>query len=133
MPLAELEEEVEAGVSFWGAYEQETLLAVMGLQPVADVALVRHAYTRTKNQGQGLGKALLEHVLGQTQLPILIGTWAAATWAIGFYQSQGFQLVHAHKDALLRRYWRIPPRQVEDSVVLANSRWSGRSAASTET
>src|SRR5262245_30350385 len=83
MPLAELEHEIEAGVAFWGAYEGDTLVAVMGLQHVADVSLIRHAYTRTDWQGKGIGKALLKHVTDQTTRPLLIGTWAAASWAIG--------------------------------------------------
>jgi GNAT superfamily N-acetyltransferase len=119
MPMSELQEEIEAGVVFWGMFEEAGLEAVMGLQDVADVALVRHAYTRTASQGRGLGKALLRHVLGQTSRPVLIGTWAAATWAIGFYESQGFSLVQGpDKDSLLRRYWSIPERQIEESVVL---------------
>ena len=127
MPMSELQEEIEAGVVFWGAFEETRLDAVMGLQHVADVTLVRHAYTRTSSQGRGLGKALLGHVLGQTQTPVLIGTWAAAKWAIGFYESQGFKLVDgAVKESLLRRYWSIPARQIEESVVLADARWRER-------
>jgi GNAT superfamily N-acetyltransferase len=126
MPMNELREEIEAGVVFWGMFEEAGLEAVMGLQHVADVALVRHAYTRTTSQGRGLGKTLLRHVLGQTKRPVLIGTWTAATWAIGFYESQGFRLVDgADKESLLRRYWSIPARQIEESVVLADARWSG--------
>jgi GNAT superfamily N-acetyltransferase len=110
-------------------FEEAGLEAVMGLQHVAGVALVRHAYTRTTSQGRGLGKALLMHVLGQTKRPVLIGTWAAATWAIGFYESQGFRLVDgSDKESLLRRYWSIPARQVEESVVLADASWRGQGA-----
>lgn len=123
MPLAELEEETAAGVWFWGAYENDDLVAVMGLQHVADVSLIRHAYTRTRSQGKGFGKALLRHVAAQTGRPLLIGTWAAATWAIGFYRSQGFRVLGREKDDLLRRYWTIPERQIEESVVLADGRW----------
>ena len=126
MPMSELQEEIEAGVVFWGMFDAAGLEAVMGLQHVADVALVRHAYTRTSSQGRGLGKALLKHVLGETGRPVLIGTWAAATWAIGFYESQGFSLVdRQEKEILLRRYWSIPTRQIEESVVLADARWRG--------
>lgn len=123
MPLAELEHEIAAGVSFWGAYDGDVLAAVMGLQNVRDVSLIRHAYTRTGSQGRGLGKALLKHVVAQTTRPILIGTWSAASWAIGFYQSQGFRVLGAEKDEVLRRYWTIPERQIEESVVLADARW----------
>ena len=129
MPLAELQEEIAAGVSFWGAYEGETLVAVMGLQHVQDVALVRHAYTRSASQGKGIGKALLRHVTAQTDRPLLVGTWAAASWAIAFYQSQGFRVLGKEKDNLLRRYWSIPERQIEESVVLANEQWLGGNAA----
>ena len=126
MPVSELHEEIEAGVAFWGMFEEAGLEAVMGLQHVADVALVRHAYTRTLSQGRGLGKALLKHVVTQTQRPVLIGTWAAATWAIGFYESQGFSLVdRAEKERLLKQYWSIPARQIEESVVLVDARWRG--------
>jgi GNAT superfamily N-acetyltransferase len=124
MPLAELRHEIAAGVAFWGAYEGEVLAAVMGLQNVREVSLIRHAYTRTGSQGRGLGKALLQHVTAQTTRPILIGTWTAATWAIGFYQSQGFRLLGAEKEDVLRRYWTIPERQIEESVVLADARWA---------
>lgn len=123
LPMAELRQEIRAGVTFWGAYENNALIAVMGLQNVADVSLIRHAYTRTSRQGLGIGKALLKHVMGHTERPLLIGTWAAATWAIGFYQSQGFRVLGEEKDDLLRRYWTIPERQIEESVVLANECW----------
>ena len=123
MPMSELEEEVGAGVLFWGMFGEDGLEAVMGLQHVQDVALVRHAYTRTSCQGRGLGKALLRHVLAQTDRPVLIGTWKAAAWAIGFYQGQGFVRVDdAAKPGLLRKYWSIPARQVEESVVLADAK-----------
>ncbi|HVD60904.1 MAG TPA: GNAT family N-acetyltransferase [Gemmatimonadaceae bacterium] len=127
MPPAELREEVNDGVVFWGAFEDGILLGVMGLQHVGDVALVRHAYTRTASQGKGIGAKLLAHVSAQTDRPVLMGTWAAATWAIRFYEKHGFRLVPPKmKDALLRLYWTIPPRQIEESVVLADERWFGR-------
>ena len=127
MPLAELRAEVDAGVVFWGAGDVGRLDAVMGLQQVGDVALIRHAYTRTECQGRGLGRALLAHLRARTDRPMLIGTWAAATWAVRFYQRQGFHLVTVpQKDALLRRYWTVPERQIEDSVVLADERWFAR-------
>ena len=129
MPLAELQQEMQAGVVFWGAHDREALIGVMGLQHVADVSLIRHAYTRTGSQGKGIGKALLKHVMSKTERPLLLGTWAAATWAIRFYQSQGFRVLGKEKDDLLRLYWTIPERQITESVVLANERWPASSCA----
>lgn len=124
MPVAELQGEINDGVVFWGAYENGILVGVMGLQDVGDVALVRHAYTRTTSQGKGIGSKLLVHVSAETDRPVLMGTWAAATWAIRFYENHGFRLVSPdQKEILLRRYWNIPVRQIEESVVLADERW----------
>ena len=129
MSASELRDEVNHGIVFWGAFDERGLVAVMGLQHVADVALIRHAYTRTARQGAGLGKALLAHVAGQTDRPVLVGTWTAATWAIRFYQSHGFRLVAGpEREALLRRYWTIPDRQIDESVVLVDARWRARSS-----
>jgi N-acetylglutamate synthase-like GNAT family acetyltransferase len=123
MPAEELAAEIGAGVLFWLA-EEERILGVMGMQDKGDVALVRHAYVAPAMQRQGVGRALLRHVQGLTEKPMLIGTWAAASWAIDFYMRNGFALVTpAEKDHLLRRYWSIPARQVETSVVLADERW----------
>jgi len=123
MPREELAHEIGAGVKFWGFFEGDRLLGVMGLQDVQDVALVRHAYTRTNTQGKGVGTALLTHVIGQTNRPVLIGTWTAATWAIGFYERHGFRVVEpARKPVLLRKYWNIPDRQIEESVVLEQAK-----------
>ncbi len=122
MPAAELEQEIATGVVFWAHEEGGTIAAVMGLQDVADVTLIRHAYTRTEYQHRGLGSALLEHLRGQTKRPILIGTWKAATWAARFYQRQGFHLVSdEEKRRLLQRYWTVPERQITESVVLADA------------
>ena len=120
MSSEELGREIAAGVVFSGSFDEDgALLAVMGLQDVKDVALIRHAYTRTSAQGRGLGSALLRYLLAQTVRPILIGTWKAATWAIRFYERHGFEVVNgAEKDRLLATYWSIPQRQVEESVVL---------------
>lgn len=124
MSAEELRHEIDDGVQFWGAVADGRLLAVMGLQQVGDVALIRHAYTRTANQGAGLGDALLACLRERTDRPVLVGTWKAATWAIAFYQRRGFRLVDAvQKDDLLRRYWSVPPRQMQESVVLADARW----------
>jgi GNAT superfamily N-acetyltransferase len=120
MPPEELRAEIAAGVTFWGLRRGGELVAVMGLQPVADVTLIRHAYTRTAAQGQGLGSALLKHLMQQSDRPMLVGTWKAATWAVRFYQGHGFRLVSdQEKNVLLRRYWSIPERQIEESVVLS--------------
>jgi GNAT superfamily N-acetyltransferase len=120
MPPAELQAEIDAGVRFWGyADEGGELLGVMGIQDVCDVTLIRHAYVRSSHQGRGVGGTLLARLRAQTERPILIGTWAAATWAVAFYERHGFRLVTpAEKDRLLRLYWTIPERQVETSVVL---------------
>ncbi len=124
MSESELRREIESGVAFWGYEEQGELVGVMGIQPVDDVTLIRHAYVRTARRRQGIGSRLLTHLLALGQGPTLIGTWAAASWAIRFYQQHGFRLVTpAQKDRLLRRYWRIPERQIETSVVLADERW----------
>jgi GNAT superfamily N-acetyltransferase len=124
MPVAELEEELAAGVVFWASVQDQEIVAVMGLQDVQDVTLIRHAYTRTSYQGRGLGSALLDHLRGQTERPVLIGTWKAATWAVRFYQRHGFRLVSdAEKRRLLERYWTVPERQIQESVVLVDERW----------
>jgi GNAT superfamily N-acetyltransferase len=116
MPAGELDEEIAAGVRFWGCEADGVLAGVMGIQTVRDVELVRHAYVEPARQGQGIGGALLEHLLRTATRPVLVGTWATAEWAIRFYERHGF--VHASQD-LLRTYWTIPERQIATSVVLA--------------
>lgn len=124
MPRDELEKEIADGVIFWVAEEDARLLGVMGIQDKGEVALVRHAYVTPTLQRKGVGTSLLRHVQGLTGKPVLIGTWAAASWAIEFYQRNGFAVVpNTQKDSLLRRYWSIPARQIETSVVLADGRW----------
>lgn len=124
MPKEELRHEIDDGVEFWGYEENGELLGVMGIQGVGDVALIRHAYVRTGKRNQGLGAALLSHLTKLTSLPILVGTWAAANWAIRFYEKHGFQLVSpTEKDRLLRKYWSISPRQEEVSIVLVDQKW----------
>jgi len=156
MSRDELRHEMDAGVVFWGYAEEADvdhasadvadiqvgrtfrsashlvdrasgeLVGVMGIQHVQDVTLIRHAYVRPARQNQGIGGQILSHLRKQTARPILIGTWADATWAICFYQKHGFRLVSPQdKGRLLRRYWSIPERQVETSVVLAGERWFG--------
>jgi GNAT superfamily N-acetyltransferase len=124
MPREELDGEIAGGVEFWG-YEDDDggLLGIMGIQPVGDVNLIRHAYVMPECQGRGIGGALLEHLLGLATRPMLVGTWAAATWAIRFYERYGFEYVGVERTAeLLRAYWDIPERQIETSVVLARPR-----------
>jgi GNAT superfamily N-acetyltransferase len=125
MAADELTKEISAGVSFWVAEEEGQLLGVMGIQDKTDVALVRHAYTAPAAQRMGVGTQLLRHVEGLADKPLLIGTWADASWAIEFYRRNGFTLLPtSDKDRLLRTYWSIPVRQIETSVVLADRRWT---------
>ncbi len=120
MPREELRHEIDDGVVFWGYEEEGELVGVMGIQPVKDVTLMRHAYVRTSMRNQGIGSKLLKFLMTQAKPPILIGTWADATWAVRFYEKNGFKLVSTEeKNRLLRTYWSIPERQVETSVVLA--------------
>lgn len=124
MPADELQREIANGVVFWVAEEEKRLMGVMGIQDKGEVALVRHAYVSPAVQRRGVGTKLLRHVEGLTRKPVLIGTWADATWAIEFYRRNGFTVVpNRYREALLRRYWSIPIRQVETSVVLADNRW----------
>ncbi len=124
MSKDELRHEVDEGVVFWGYEEDGELVGVMGIQHVQDVTLIRHAYVRTAKQNRGIGRRLLSHLREQTTRPILIGTWADAAWAIRFYERYGFRLVSSEeKGRLLRKYWSIPERQIETSVVLADQKW----------
>lgn len=120
MPQEELREEIEAGVQFYGITVNGVLAAVMGIQTVGDVTLIRHAYTLTSRQRQGLGEQLLNHLLGLAKTPrILVGTWEAASWAIQFYQKHGFVLLSRKEtNKRLKKYWSITERQIETSVVL---------------
>ena len=153
MPADELRAEIAAGVRFWGWYEAGAgrgvedggptqshaaweLRGLMGIQDVDDVTLIRHAYVLPAHQGTGIGGKLLAHLMGTPHLaalphqPLLVGTWADAAGAIRFYERHGFRLLTpAEKDRLLRRYWRIPERQVETSAVLRFSPWSPAGAS----
>jgi N-acetylglutamate synthase-like GNAT family acetyltransferase len=127
MPPEELRREIESGVRFWGYEEEGELIGVMGIQDVQDVTLIRHAYVRTARRSKGIGGKLLADLREKSARPILMGTWAAAIWAIRFYEKHGFRLVTPEeKDRLLKKYWSIPERQVETSVVLADERWFNR-------
>jgi N-acetylglutamate synthase-like GNAT family acetyltransferase len=123
MSREELRHEIDEGVVFWGYEEDKKLKGIMGIQDVQDVTLIRHAYVRTAERNKGIGSKLLSHLRSMTDGPILIGTWADAVWAIRFYEKHGFSLVSTEeKNRLLKKYWRIPERQVETSVVLAEQR-----------
>jgi N-acetylglutamate synthase-like GNAT family acetyltransferase len=128
MARNELRHEIAQGVRFWAVEEKAHLVAVMGLQNVQDVALIRHAYTRSTCQQRGHGSALLAHLQERTERPMLVGTWKAAHWAIRFYESHRFRNLDAEETVrLLRRYWTVSPRQIEESVVLADANWQGAS------
>ncbi len=120
MSRDELRHEIEEGVLFWGCEEDGELVGVMGIQQIEDVTLIRHAYIRTNRRNQGIGQKLLANLGRKTTGQLLVGTWADATWAIRFYKKQGFRLLSStEKDQLLKKYWSIPDRQIEASVVLS--------------
>lgn len=120
MPASELLSEIKSGVEFYGWIDNGILLGVMGIQLFNDVTLIRHAYVLTVHQRRGIGEKLLRHLLSIARTStVLVGTWESAYWAVRFYQKHGFELVSKkEKDALLRKYWNIPGRQIETSVVL---------------
>jgi N-acetylglutamate synthase-like GNAT family acetyltransferase len=123
MSREKLQNEIDEGIVFWGCEEAGALVGVMGIQQVQDVTLVRHAYVRTSSQKRGIGGHLLSHLRELASGPTLIGTWAAAVWAIRFYERHGFRMVSPlEKDRLLKQYWTIPERQIETSVVLADTK-----------
>src|SRR3984885_11552735 len=124
MSREKLQHEIDDGVVFWGYEDAGNLLGVMGIQQVRNVTLIRHAYVRSSSQKQGIGTHLLSHLRLLPKTPVLIGTWADAGGAIRFYKRHGFQMVsNEEKDRLLKRYWNIPDRQIETSVVLADAKW----------
>ena len=123
MAARDLDAEIAAGVEFWGYEEEGELVGVMGIQPLSDVDLIRHAYVRPGRQRGGVGGALIDHLMRSATKPVLVGTWAAAEWAIAFYRRHGFvQVSPEEKTRLLSTYWSIPERQIETSVVLAHDR-----------
>jgi GNAT superfamily N-acetyltransferase len=124
MSQDELKVQIGEGVEFWGYLEKNLLLGVMGIQSKKDVTLIRHAYTRTDQRNRGIGSRLLKYLYALCETPVLIGTWADALWAISFYQKHGFRLLpEEEKNYLLRKYWKIPVRQIETSVVLGSPNW----------
>ena len=121
MPTDELASEMADGVTFSGYEADGRLVGAMGVQRRRNVDLVRHAYVLPRWQGHGIGARLLWHLCGEAERQILIGTWAAADWAIRFYERHGFVRVADNDIApLLRTYWNVPDRQVTTSVVLAS-------------
>ena len=123
MSRDKLRDEIADGVVFWGDEEDGALVGVMGLQHVQDVTLIRHAYVRTACRNRGIGARLLSRLREMTDRPVLIGTWADASWAIRFYERHGFHVVDPQeKNRLLEKYWNVPERQIETSVVLADRR-----------
>jgi N-acetylglutamate synthase-like GNAT family acetyltransferase len=127
MSAEKLRHEMNDGVVFSGWEEDGELTGVMGLQDVQDVTLIRHAYVLGNRQRRGIGGRLLAQLLKGAHSPVLIGAWADAHWAIRFYEKNGFQAVTPReKERLLRRYWNVPERQIETSVVLADAAWRER-------
>jgi GNAT superfamily N-acetyltransferase len=125
MPREELDAEIAAGVEFWGYQDGGGLVGVMGIQSVRDVDLIRHAYVVPGSQRGGIGGSLLEYLMDRRARRVLVGTWAAAEWAIRFYERHGFEHVGRERTAaLLAEYWTIPERQIETSVVLARPPFS---------
>ena len=120
MSEQELIDEFSGGVRMYGYHHSNKLIGVIGIQEVKDITLIRHAYTLTSYQGKGAGSALLEYLLKKNQNSrLLVGTWKNATWAIRFYEKFGF-ILHTKEETtlLLKKYWNIPSKQIENSVVL---------------
>jgi N-acetylglutamate synthase-like GNAT family acetyltransferase len=125
MAREELRSQIEDGVRFSCYVDNDEIIGVMGIQDKSDVALIRHAYVRTKQRKKGVGSLLLQDLIKAAEKPILIGTWKAADWAIRFYEKHGFSLVgEEEKNRLLKKYWAIPDRQVETSVVLVDGKYT---------
>ncbi len=125
MPEDELSRQIQEGVEFWKYSENGKIYGVMGIQDRGDVTLIRHAYVRKAERKKVIGSRLLYHLCTVAPTPILIGTWKDATWAIRFYEKHGFRLLDGHETVrLLKKYWKIPDRQIETSVVLASKDWT---------
>lgn len=120
MSVEDFSVEIESGVEFYGYFENECLIGVMGIQPVKDVTLIRHAYVLTSHQRRGIGGKLLTFLKSLVLTPkVFVGTWSDSWWAIRFYEKNGFRLVsQLEKNEFLHKYWNIPERQVETSAVL---------------
>lgn len=123
MSETELQRQIDDNVIFYCYIKDNKILGVMGLQDKGDVFLIRHAYVRTKQRNKGIGTLLLKHLIHKTEKPLLIGTWEAADWAIRFYQKQGFTKLNKDQTRyLLIKYWSIPERQIETSIVLVDEK-----------
>jgi GNAT superfamily N-acetyltransferase len=124
MALDELQREIDAGIVFWGCELGGQLVGVMGIQDRGEVDLIRHAYVQSDQRRKGIGEKLLKHLESTTTKPILIGTWDAAGWAVRFYEKNGYRMLsRPETERVLRKYWNVPERQIETSVVLAHARW----------
>ena len=124
MTKEELQRQIEEGVKFSCYVDNNEIIGVMGIQDKTNVELIRHAYVRTKQRKKGIGTLLLRELIKDSTKPILIGTWKAADWAISFYEKHGFSLVdEEEKNRLLKKYWAIPARQIETSVVLVDAKY----------
>jgi N-acetylglutamate synthase-like GNAT family acetyltransferase len=124
MTKEELKAQIEDGVNFSCYVDNNEIIGVMGIQDKTDVELIRHAYVRTKQRNKGIGTLLIRELIKDSTKPILVGTWKAASWAISFYEKNGFSLVNEEdKNRLLKKYWAIPERQIETSVVLVDEKY----------
>jgi N-acetylglutamate synthase-like GNAT family acetyltransferase len=122
--MNELLEQINDGVNFYCCHVENQISGVMGIQDKGEVNLIRHAYVRTGERNKGIGGILLEYLISKSEKPILIGTWKAAVWAVSFYEKYGFhQVTEEEKNILLKKYWKIPVRQIETSVVLADKNY----------
>jgi GNAT superfamily N-acetyltransferase len=120
MPMDELKAQIADGIVFSGYESGGKLVGVMGIQDKGEVTLIRHAYVRSSERRKGVGEKLLKHLEATSRKPVLIGTWTDAAWAIRFYEKNGYRVQsRAETDRLLRKYWSIPERQIDTSVVLA--------------
>jgi GNAT superfamily N-acetyltransferase len=127
MTREELRKQINEDVRFFCYREGTKVVGVMGIQDKREVELIRHAYVATSHRKKGIGTILLRELIKNSEKPVLIGTWKAAQWAINFYEKHGFSLVsEEEKESLLRKYWDIPDRQVEESVVLADNKYAAR-------
>ncbi|MEO8629618.1 MAG: GNAT family N-acetyltransferase [Betaproteobacteria bacterium] len=122
MPIDALTREIGGGVRFWGFMLNQQLVGVIGMQDRTDATLIRHAYVRTEYRNQGIGGQLLAELRAHSRFPLMVGTWAAARWAIAFYRKHGFhQVSPTAGQKLLRKYWTVSPAQMKSSVVLVEA------------
>jgi len=109
-------------MTWYGAFLPGQLVAVMGLEHVKDVALVRHAYVPPAWQQHGAGSALLAHLEAQTRAArIVVGTYAANYKARALLEKRGYRL-SADSEAVLRAYYAIPEDRLQSSVTYEKDR-----------